>query len=179
MSILTDKSILSAIDYKTIVIEPFDPTCLGPNSYDVHLYHVLATYQDTVLDCKRPSGLDYVEIPEKGLLLKPNELYLGRTLEYTETHNYVPVLEGKSSLGRLGLTIHVTAGLGDAGFCNYWTLEIVTLKPLWIYPNMPIGQLVYHTLEGTLGKSYQDREGSKYNGRNTLPVASKMHQNKY
>jgi dCTP deaminase len=85
-------------------------------------------------------------IPETGYTLMPNVLYLGRTVEYTETHNYVAQLEGKSSVGRLGISIHSTAGFGDVGFKGYWTLEISCVQQVKIYPNVRIGQLFYNTV---------------------------------
>ncbi len=122
--ILSDLEILKYIDTRQIVIEPFDPECLGTNSYDVHLGRWLGTYRDQVLDARRHNELDIFEMPAEGYVLQPGVLYLGATHEYTETHAHVPFLEGKSSVGRLGIDIHATAGKGDVGFCNHWTLEI-------------------------------------------------------
>jgi dCTP deaminase len=97
---------------------------------------------------KTDNKIERIRIPEDGMVLKPNKLYLGRTIEYTETHNLVPMLEGRSSIGRLGLAIHITAGFGDVGFSGYWTLEIFCLQPVKIYPFVPICQIYYHTIEG-------------------------------
>jgi len=141
--ILSDKRILEEIEKGHIVIEPYDRKCLGTNSYDVHLGKHLATYKSRVLDAKKHNEIDHFEIPEEGFVLEPNTLYLGVTLEYTETHQHVPFLEGKSSTGRLGIDIHATAGKGDVGFCNTWTLEISCAQPVRIYAGMPIGQLIY------------------------------------
>ena len=96
---------------------------------------------------KKPT-LKSIQIPEEGYLLEPGKLYLGRTVEYTETDKYVPMLEGRSSIGRLGLYIHVTAGFGDVGFSGYWTLEMHCLQPIRIYPNVEICQIYYHTING-------------------------------
>jgi dCTP deaminase len=136
--ILSDKRILEEIDKGTIIIEPFDQSCLGTNSYDVHLGKYLATYKSRVLDAKKHNEIEHFEIPKDGYVLHPGTLYLGVTLEYTETHSHVPFLEGKSSTGRLGIDIHATAGKGDVGFCNTWTLEIsvcTTCKNLCRYAN--------------------------------------------
>ncbi|MBT3540418.1 MAG: dCTP deaminase, partial [Opitutae bacterium] len=122
--ILSDSSILRAIEKKDIVIEPYDRSCLGTNSYDVHLSKFLACYVDDVIDAKRHNQVKHFEIDQTGIVLNPGKTYLGSTLEYTETHQCVPFLEGKSSVGRLGIDIHATAGKGDVGFCNHWTLEI-------------------------------------------------------
>ncbi len=107
---------------------------------------------------KKENKVKSIIIPEDGLILEPNKLYLGRTIEYTETNNLVPMLEGRSSIGRLGLFIHVTAGFGDDGFSGYWTLEIQCIQPIKIYPNIDICQIFYHTTIGER-KSY---EGGKY-----------------
>ncbi|MEO0469695.1 MAG: dCTP deaminase, partial [Bacteroidota bacterium] len=127
--ILSDARILEEIEKGQIVIEPFRRECLGSNSYDVHLGKYLAVYQDRMLDARKHNQIEEIVIPEEGYVLEPNTLYLGVTEEYTETHNTVPFLEGKSSIGRLGIHIHATAGKGDVGFCNTWTLEITVVHP--------------------------------------------------
>ena len=98
------------------------------------------------LDMKRNQYLVIEKIPEEGFILEPGILYLGRTMEYTETHKFVPMLEGRSSVGRLGISIHSTAGFGDIGFCGYWTLEISCVQPVRIYPGVEICQIYYHTI---------------------------------
>ena len=112
---------------------------------------------------KKDNEVEKLIIPSNGLVLEANRLYLGRTVEYTETKNLVPMLEGRSSIGRLGLFVHVTAGFGDVGFKGFWTLEIFCIQPIKIYPNVEICQVYYHTLEGShenynSGK-YQDNQG--------------------
>ena len=175
--ILSDKRILDEIDKGTIIIEPFKPECLGTNSYDVHLGKYLATYKDRVLDAKAHNQIDHFEIPKDGFVLQPGTLYLGVTLEYTETHAHVPFLEGKSSTGRLGTDIHATAGKGDVGFCNTWTLEISCAQPVRIYAGMPIGQLIYFAVDGAIGNMYNTKNDAKYNNKTTRPVESMMFKN--
>lgn len=131
-----------------IKITPFNDSQVNPNSYNLRLSNELAYYEDDVLDMKKKPTLKSIQIPEKGYLLEPGKLYLGRTVEYTETDKYVPMLEGRSSIGRLGLYIHVTAGFGDVGFSGYWTLEMHCLQPIRIYPNVEICQIYYHTING-------------------------------
>ena len=99
-----------------------------------------------------------MEVPPDGLELEPNRLYLGRTVEYTVTDGFVPMLEGRSSIGRLGLFVHVTAGFGDVGFRGYWTLEIFCVQPVRVYAGVEICQIFYHTVEG----DYERYEGGKY-----------------
>ena len=120
-----------------------------------------------------------LEIPEEGFILQPGQLYLGVTEEYTETHNSVPFLEGKSSVGRLGIDIHATAGKGDVGFCNTWTLEISCTQPVRVYAGMPIGQLIYFRVEGDIDRLYNRKSDAKYNARTDKPVESMMWRNKF
>jgi dCTP deaminase len=177
--ILSDKKILEAIESGDIVIDPFDQSCLGTNSYDVHLGKYLACYVDKVLDAKRHNPIATFEIAAEGFVLQPGTLYLGVTEEYTETHAHVPFLEGKSSVGRLGIDIHATAGKGDVGFCNCWTLEISCAQPVRVYAGMPIGQLIYFSVEGDIQNYYNKKTSAKYNQRSTRPVESMMWKNKF
>lgn len=133
-----------------ICIEPFSSDQLNPNSYNLTLHDELLVYEEIVLDMKRPNRFRRMTIPEEGLVLQPNQLYLGRTIEHTETHNLVPMLEGRSSIGRLGLFVHVTAGFGDVGFSGFWTLEMFAVQPVRIYPGVQVCQIFYHTLEGAV-----------------------------
>ncbi|MCC6463089.1 MAG: dCTP deaminase [Saprospiraceae bacterium] len=175
--ILTDKKILEAIAVGEIVIEPFRRECLGTNSYDVHLGKYLGVYVDRVLDAKKHNAIELLEIPEEGFVLQPGTLYLGVTEEYTETHQTVPFLEGKSSVGRLGIDIHATAGKGDVGFSNTWTLEISCVHPVRVYAGMPIGQLIYFVVDGAVENYYNRKPGAKYNQRTDKPVESMMWKN--
>jgi dCTP deaminase len=146
-----------------IVIEPFNRRQLNPNSYNLRLHDRLVSYRDETLDMRRDNPVDEIVIPPEGLVLQPRRLYLGRSLEYTETDGFVPMLEGRSSIGRLGLFVHITAGFGDVGFRGYWTLEIFCVQPIRIYAGVEICQVFYHTIDGpydgyTSGK-YQDNTG--------------------
>lgn len=177
--ILTDKEILSYIDKGLIKIEPFNLSCLGTNSYDVHLGKTLATYVNKTLDAKAHNEIKTFEIPPEGFVLQPDEFYLGVTEEYTETHAHVPFLEGKSSVGRLGIDIHATAGKGDVGFCNYWTLEISVKQPVRVYAGMPVGQLIYFEIKGDVQNYYNQKPSAKYNEKKAIPVESMMFKNKF
>ncbi len=177
--ILTDLEILSHIEKGSIKIEPFDIKCLGSNSYDVHLGKTLAVYKDSVLDAKKHNQIETFEIPKDGFVLEPSRFYLGVTQEYTETHQHVPFLEGKSSVGRLGIDIHATAGKGDVGFCNFWTLEISVKQPVRVYAGMPIGQLIYFEVKGALKTSYNAKISAKYNLKTSAPVESMMWKNSF
>ena len=175
--ILTDKQILAEMGRGTIVIAPFSRKYLGSNSYDVHLGEWLAMYKDEILDAKVHNKVHHFRIPKEGMILVPSKLYLGVTEEYTETHRHVPFLEGKSSIGRLGIDIHATAGKGDIGFCNTWTLEISVRQPVRIYAAMPIGQLIYFVVDGDVQNPYNEKKNAKYNKRTVKPVESMMWKN--
>jgi dCTP deaminase len=175
--ILSDQEILAEIQKGTILIEPYRADCLGSNSYDVHLAKYLAVYEDEILDARKHNRIREMEIPEEGFVLLPGKLYLGVTEEYTETHAHVPFLEGKSSVGRLGIDIHATAGKGDVGFCNTWTLEISVSQPVRVYAGMPIGQLIYFEVKGEVENLYNRKSNAKYTTRTIKPVESMMWKN--
>jgi dCTP deaminase len=160
--ILSGKQIRNKLG-EEIKIEPFDEKQLNPNSYNLRLYNELLVYENLTLDMKKENTCETLIIPPEGIVLQPNKLYLGRTIEYTETDKFVPMLEGRSSVGRLGLFVHVTAGFGDVGFRGFWTLEIHCIQPIRIYANIEICQIYYHSIEGdydryTSGK-YQNNKG--------------------
>ena len=133
---------------KGLDIVPFNPKQVNPNSYNLKLFDELLVYDEKVLDMKKPNAYHKIKIPASGLTLEPGKLYLGRTKEFTKTSKFVPMLEGRSSIGRLGIYIHITAGFGDVGFNGYWTLEIHCVQPVTIYPDVEICQIFYHTIEG-------------------------------
>ena len=140
-----------------IHIHPFNEAHLNPNSYNLTLHHELLTYEEVVLDMRQPNRVRRIVIPDNGLVLNPNQLYLGRTVERTETHNLVPMIEGRSSIGRLGLFVHVTAGIGDVGFIGHWTLEMFAIQPIRIYPRVPICQILYHQITGPIIEYCSDK----------------------
>lgn len=158
--ILSGKTILDEVGRGNLVINPFDPKRAGPNSYNLCLHKELASYEATVLDMRTPQNIRRFEIPPEGFVLEPLRLYLGRTMEYTETRGFIPMLEGRSSIGRLGLSVHITAGFGDVGFRGFWTLEIFCLQPIRIYAGVEICQIFYHEIAGPFeeyrSKKYQD-----------------------
>lgn len=157
--ILSKGGILKAIESGDISISPFDESKLNPNSYNLSLNEKLIIYTDPILDMKRDNQTKEIIIPEEGYTLLPGNIYLARTNEYTITNKYIPMLEGRSSIGRLGMSIHVTAGFGDIGFEGYWTLEITVEQPLRVYPNVEVCQIYYVTTD-----EYYD-EKDAYNGK--------------
>lgn len=155
--ILSGKEIKNKMG-KEIIIEPFRESQLNPNSYNLRLHNELLVYDDAILDMKRENKAHRVIIPPEGLVLETGKLYLGRTLEHTKTDTYVPMLEGRSSIGRLGLFVHITAGFGDVGFNGFWTLEMFCVQPIRIYPEVEICQIFYHSIEG----DYETYRSGKY-----------------
>jgi dCTP deaminase len=145
--ILSGQEILARLG-GDVKIDPFNPAALNPNSYNLTLHDELIVYEEVVLDMAKPNRVRRISIPPEGIVLSPNQLYLGRTVERTETHNLVPQIEGRSSVGRLGLFVHVTAGFGDVGFVGYWTLEMFAVQPVRIYAGVPICQIFYHEITG-------------------------------
>lgn len=149
--ILGNKDIIEAVAKGDVVISPFSCENVGPNSYDVTLNRKLKIYKNSILDMKTENETETIIIPDTGLILKPNTLYLGRTNETATSNKYVPMFEGRSSVGRLGISTHITAGFGDVGFgfvdgeCKFptWTLEIAVIQPVKIYPNVRIGQVFF------------------------------------
>jgi dCTP deaminase len=158
-----------------IVIDPFDPEQLNPNSYNVRLADELLTYAGTLLDGqyaldpRRDNPTDRHAIPPHGFRLMPGVLYLGRTVERTYSPKHVPRIDGRSSVGRLGISVHVTAGFGDVGFSGTWTLEITCVEPAIVYPGMRIAQVSFSPVIG----DYTPYRG-KYQGQ-VGATASRMH----
>ena len=161
--ILSGKEIKKQVKEGSIAIDPFTDEQMNPNSYNLRLHQDLLTYDNDILDMREKNSASPLVIPSEGLLLEPHKLYLGRTVERTSTDKYVPMLEGRSSVGRLGLFIHITAGFGDIGFDGFWTLEIFCVQPIRIYSGLEICQIFYHTIDGDFdlyrSKKYQSNKG--------------------
>ena len=150
--ILSGSQILKELNHN-IFISPFDVSKLNSNSYNLTLANELRVYNDATLDMRkeyRQIDMKEINIPEEGLLLQPNTLYLGHTVENTYTNKYIPIIEGRSSIARLGLFVHITAGLGEAGFNGHWTLELSCVQPIKVYPNISICQIYYNCVKGSI-----------------------------
>lgn len=159
--VLTGDEIVAQWTMGRIIIDPLDPERVGPNSVDLTLAGELLTYDYSRtghLDAKSPCPTVRHEIPpDEGFLLLPGVLYLGSTVERCGSDFYVPWLDGRSSMGRLGLSVHVTAGRGDLAFLARWTLEITVVHPLTIYAGMKIGQLTFFTVVGNKTRNYKGK----------------------
>ncbi|WP_153557001.1 dCTP deaminase [Roseimaritima sediminicola] len=141
-----------------IVISPFDAARLNPNSYNLSLHDELLTYEEVVLDMRTPNRYRRLNIPPEGRVLQPGQLYLGRTVEHTETRNLVPMVASRSSLTRLGLFVNTNSGFGDVGYRGCWTLQIHCVQPIRIYAGIQICQILYHQLSGEC----EDYDSDKY-----------------
>ena len=149
--ILTGPEIQRQVEIGGIKISPWDPELVNPASVDLRLGHEIATYRTPFsLDCRRELSMliEDGSIPNDGYVLKPGALYLMHTRQRVWTDRFVPVLDGKSSIGRLGICVHLTAGYGDPGFDGQYTLEVTTVYPVRIYAGMRFCQMRFHTMEG-------------------------------
>lgn len=146
--ILSGKAIEQAVELGDVTIEPFNPLQVGPNSYDFRLGNKCKVYRDLELDCAKNNPTEKIEIGAEGLLLNPDRIYLFNTMELMGSSRYVPIIRGRSSVGRLGLFIHITADLIDIGSINRLTLQLYAVTPLRVYPGMLIGQVTFWCVEG-------------------------------
>lgn len=174
---LVDRDILRYTLERRINIVPWDDKNLGSNSYDLSLGDHLLVYTEKILDVKKVNPTKRVDIGQDGFTLLPGELYLAYTKEYTECDDLVPQLEGKSSIGRLGICVHLTAGFGDVGFKGHWTLELTCVKPVTIYAGMSIAQIFFFFPNSKAIKPYHQKKNSKYSEQGPTPVPSMMWKN--
>lgn len=174
--ILTYDDILTEIEKNKvnkqlgINITPLNKQNVCANSVDMTLSSQLVVYENYELDCIHENPSKTLNMDINGFCMRPGRLYLASTVEKTHTPCHVPIFHGKSSLGRLGLFVHITAGLGDVGFEGHWTLELSCVQPITIYPGMKIGQISFHTLSSQPTIDYSTK--GRYN-KQTKPTPSK------
>jgi len=166
--ILSGLRIKEKVREKKIIIDPFSLEQINPNSYNFRLGKTLKVYKNFLIDSKKENKTKTILIPPEGYVLQPNILYLGHTEEIMGSKHYVPIIRGRSSIGRIGLFVHITADLIDIGSINQWTLQMHCVQPVRIYAGMLIGQVTFWKIEGDVilynGK-YQGSRG---------PIASKI-----
>jgi dCTP deaminase len=162
--ILTGAKIQSEVNKKRITISPFFSECLNPNSYNFHLAESLLVYKNEIIDPKVEQPVREIILPDDGFILRPGELYLGSTQEIMGSDYYAPFIYGRSSIGRLGLFVNITAPLGDIGFVGRWTLQLSPVRPTKVYKGMRIGQIFFLKPFGSIelynGK-YQNSTGPR------------------
>lgn len=142
--ILTGEEIKKRVKSKEIIISPFFEKQINPNSYNYHISNKLICFEMKKGIKKNKT----INIPEKGFVLKPHKIYLASTYEKLGSAKYAMSLVGRSSLGRLGLFLQLSANLGHTGSIHKWTLELVATKPIRIYPCMVIGQISFWENKG-------------------------------
>src|SRR3954471_10367014 len=184
MAVLSDRDIRAAMQAGRVRIDPYDPACLQPSSIDLHLdsdFRVFRNNRYPYIDVRAPQPdlTDLVSIHgDEPFILHPGEFVLGQTLEWVELpDDLVARLEGRSSLGRLGLLIHSTAGYVDPGWKGNLTLELsnVANLPIALYFGMRIGQISFFRMSSPVERPYGSKElGSKYQGQ-SRPTASAIH----
>lgn len=181
--ILTGPEITEECTAGRIVIEPFIPEHVNPNSYNFRLGETLRVYDEFPLDPKRPNKYREIQIPPEGFVLQPHCLYLGATCEIMGSKNYAPTFAARSSVARLGLFINLSASLGDIGFIGQWTLQLYTIHQLRVYAGMRIGQIMWWKPQGVIdlyrGK-YQGSQGPQstliYRDFQAEQIAERDHQ---
>lgn len=166
---LTGNEIKKMVREGRITLSPFSEDRVNPNSYNLEMSNELISYHEWVeFDTRDPKGTPYntVNINEykKGYKLLPRYLYLASTVEECGSDEFVCCLEGRSSLARMGVSVHLTAGFGDLGFKSRWTLEMTVQFPTIIYPKMQICQAVFHTTQGDRGMQYKGKYSDQSKG---------------
>lgn len=171
---LTGHEIMKQIKKGNIGIEPFNLEQLNPNSYNVRLADRLKVYEPGVILDPKKNNDCYTEIviPDYGFVLSPGKLYIGATKEIISSDKFISAIDGRSSIGRLGMQIHLTAGFGDLGFKGTYTLEITVINPVRIYPGLPIAQVYFEKPDGKIDFLYHGR----YQGQ-IEPTESKININ--
>jgi dCTP deaminase len=167
--ILTGSEILKNVENKKIIVDPFNASQLNPNSYNFTLGNKLVVYNNYILDAKQNNEAREMLIPEEGITLATGTVYLGHTREIIGSDYFVPIIRGRSSIGRLGLFINITADLIDIGSISQLTLQLNAVQPVTIYSGMQIGQVTFWTPFGEIKKydgRYKETDG---------PITSKMY----
>jgi len=148
--ILSGLKIKEEVKNKKITINPFDEYDINPNSYNYTLGDYVKVYKNYELDSKLKQEVEIINIPEEGLVIEPDKIYLGFTNEVIGSNYYVPIITGRSSTGRLGLFVQITSDLVDIGFCGRLTLQLHSTQPVRIYKEMKIGQIMFWRVFGNV-----------------------------
>lgn len=175
---LTGQAIRDSVKDGTIMIEPYDEKNINPNSYNLTIGNtckVLDLNHETVIipfidisqlnieatcryiDTAKPIQYNDIEIPKEGLILLPGNLYLIATNETIGSDCYIPMITGRSSMGRMGVSVHQEAGFGDIGYHGKWTLQVTVVKPTKIYPNMKMAQMYMVVPSGYIKDLYHGK----------------------
>ncbi len=169
--ILTGSSIKKFVAQGRIVIEPFSDELINPNSYNYRLGNTIVEFESDILEPSEKPKTKTIVLSDDGYILKPGKLYLASTYEKIGSDSFVTSLIGRSSVGRLGIFVQITADLGNLGAKHHWTLELSVVQPIRIYPRMRIGQVSFWTTQGTISSLYN----GKY-AQHAMPHHSKIYQ---
>lgn len=148
--ILSGSKINEAVKNGEITISPYNKNDINPNSYNYTLGSYVKVYKNNILDSKKKEAVEIIEIPDDGLIIYPDKIYLGFTEEVIGSDYYVPVITGRSSTGRLGLFVQITSDLVDIGFKGRLTLQLHSTQPVRIYKGMKIGQIMFWKIFGDI-----------------------------
>ncbi len=171
IGMLSGEEIKRRMQTGDIIITPQDNIVINPNSVNLSLNKTIGYYTEPYLDLKEDNPVEYFTLDEDGAILYPDKIYLARSNEWTETDNLVPMMSGRSSLGRLGYHVHCSAGMGSIGYKGYWHMGVRPTIPIRVYENMKCCQIYYFTVEGEIANTY---EGSMQNVG--VELGSQMHK---
>lgn len=166
---LSGEEIKRRMELGDIIVDNKESILVNPNSINLTLHDTIGIYKEPILDLKKDNPIEYIKIPEEGMVLYPNNIYLARTNEWTETNNLVPMISGRSSLGRVGFHAHCSASMGSIGYKGYWHIGIRPSTPIYIYKDMQCCQIYFYTVEGDITNTYQgsmqDLSGEELNSK--------------
>ena len=140
---ISGSEIIRQINKGNIVIKPFSPDQINPNSYNLTLGDEIRVFTSPILDSRKENPTKTIQIGPEGYVLTPGQIHLIETCEYTETNGFIPQISGRSSVGRIGLSVHLNSGLGQEGYKGKWLLGLTCLLPVRVFPGMKIGQIYY------------------------------------
>ncbi|AYP23492.1 MULTISPECIES: dCTP deaminase [Pantoea] len=167
--ILTGKEIEKRVKSEEIIISPFLPENINPNSYNFRLGRSMKVYRNEVIDPAQENPVDTITLGDDGYILQPRKLYLAETIEVIGSTCFVPTYAARSSVARMGMFINLSAPLGDIGFIGRWTIQLYSILPIKVYYGMNIGQMMFWHTSGEIelynGK-YQSAEG---------PIETRIH----
>lgn len=167
--ILTGKEIEKRVKSEEIIISPFLPENVNPNSYNFRLGRTMKVYRNEIIDPAKENPVDKIKLEDEGFVLQPRKLYLAETIEVMGSTHFVPTYAARSSVARMGMFINLSAPLGDIGFIGHWTIQLFCIHPVKVYYGMNIGQMMFWHTSGEIelynGK-YQHAAG---------PIESRIH----
>lgn len=154
VGMISGEEIKRRMEMGDIVVTPQDNIVINPNSINLSLNKTIGYYTEPILDLKKNNPIETIDILDNGMVLYPDEIYVAISNEWTETNSLIPMISGRSSLGRLGCHVHCSAGMGSIGYKGYWHMGIRTTIPIRVYRNMKCCQIYYFIPQGDIGCTY-------------------------